>query len=72
MIKIQKDGHSIVCSNASYNTMYKRLGYTIVVEQKEVQPTKKVEKKEEKTLEIPVIEIKAEKEVKTKTTKNKK
>lgn len=41
MIKIEKDGHSIVCSNSTYNTMYKRLGYTIVNENQKAQPVKK-------------------------------
>lgn len=71
MIKIEKDGHSIVCSNSTYNTMYKRLGYTIVNENQKVQPVKKVEPKQEEIVEIPVIETKVEKEVKTKNKRQK-
>lgn len=71
MIKIEKDGHSIVCSNSTYNTMYKRLGYTIVNENQKEQPVKKVEAKQEEIVEIPVIETKVEKEVKTKNKRQK-
>lgn len=71
MIKIEKDGHSIICSNSTYNTMYKRLGYTIVNENQKVQPIKKVEQKQEEIVEIPVIETKVEKEVKTKNKRQK-
>lgn len=71
MIKIEKDGHSIICSNSTYNTMYKRLGYTIVNENQKVQPVKKVEAKQEEAVEIPVIETKVEKEVKTKNKRQK-
>ena len=71
MIKIEKDGHSIVCSNSTYNTMYKRLGYTIVNEKQEEQLVKKIEAKQEEIVEIPVIETKVEKEVKTKNKRQK-
>lgn len=71
MIKIEKDGHSIVCSNSTYNTMYKRLGYTIVNENQKAQPVKKVEQKQEEVVEIPVIETKIEKNAKIKNKKQK-
>ena len=71
MIKIEKDGHSIVCSNSTYNTMYKRLGYTIVNENQKAQPVKKVEQKQEEVVEIPVIETKVEKNTKIRNKKQK-
>lgn len=71
MIKIEKDGHSIICSNSTYNTMYKRLGYTIVNENQKVQPIKKVEQKQEEIVEIPVIETKVERNIKAKNKKQK-
>lgn len=71
MIKIEKDGHSIICSNSTYNTMYKRLGYTIVNENQKVQPVKKNGTKQEEEIEIPVIETKVEKEVKIKNKRQK-
>ena len=71
MIKIEKDGHSIICSNSTYNTMYKRLGYTIVNENQKVQPVEKNETKQEETVEIPVIETKVEKEIKIKNKRQK-
>lgn len=71
MIRIEKDGHSIVCSNSTYNTMYKRLGYTIVNENQKAQPVKKVEQKQEEVVEIPVIETKVEKNTKIRNKKQK-
>lgn len=71
MIKIEKDGHSIVCSNSTYNTMYKRLGYAIVNENQKAQPVKKVEQKQEEVVEIPVIETKVEKNTKIRNKKQK-
>jgi len=71
MIKIEKDGHSMICSNSTYNTMYKRLGYTIVNENQKVQPVKKVEQKQEEIIEIPVIETKVEKNTRARNKKQK-
>lgn len=69
MITIIKDNSKIKCSQNTYETMYKRLGYTILEE------PKKIEKKEEpkKEIEQPkeVITKKA-KEGKTTKGKNKK
>ena len=71
MIKIEKDGHFIICSNNSYDTMYKRLGYKIVGENK-TKEIKQQEKQKTEINEIPVIEMKQEKNNKDKNTKNKK
>ena len=74
MVKIQKEGHTIICSNETYNTMYKRLGYTIVNEAKEkkVEMPKTEKKLEDEITDIPVVEIKTEKVLKSKIGKNKK
>ena len=58
MIKIQKGGHTIICSNETYNTMYKRLGYEEVNDKKEKKvEIPKVEKKlEDEITDIPVVE----------------
>ena len=60
MIKIEKDGHFIICSNNSYDTMYKRLGYKIVGENK-TKEIKQQEKQKVEIDEIPVIEMKENK-----------
>lgn len=76
MIKIQKEGHTIICSDATYNTMYKRLGYEVVNEAKEKKvEVPKVEKKlEDEITDIPVVETEVvEKSAsKSKIGKNKK
>ena len=42
MITIIKDGEKIRCSQNTYDTMYKRLGYDIVVEKSEEKKNTKV------------------------------
>ena len=56
MITIVKEGHTIKCSNNTYKSMYKRLGYEIVENSKVEQP-KIVEKTKEIIVEdeIPVV-----------------
>lgn len=52
-MKIQRDGNIIECSKNTFETMFKRLGYEIVVEKKEktieesvvVEEVKKTKKK---------------------------
>ena len=76
MIKIQKEGHTMMCSNETYNTMYKRLGYEIVKQSKEIKvEMPKIEKKlEDEITDIPVVEIEVEQKTtsKSKIGKNKK
>jgi hypothetical protein len=66
MIKIVKDNHFVVCSQNSFDTMYKRLGYTVVNENQKPKDTqaKQIKIEEIKKNEIPVIEIKNEKTTK--------
>ena len=76
MIKISKEGHTIICSNGAYQSMYKRLGYEIVNDTKvqKVQETKEVKVKlEDEITDIPVVEVEVEKPTtKSKIGKNKK
>ena len=73
MITIIKDGETIRCSENTYKTMFKRLGYEIAKpKETKVEITKVDTRKEETIEEIPVIEIKKEKNVsKSKVGKNK-
>lgn len=68
MITITKDGNNITCSKNTFETIYKRMGYELVIPSKPTakveKPIEKVVKKvEEKVEEIPVVEMKSEKKV---------
>lgn len=66
MITIVKDGEKIRCSQNTYDTMYKRLGYEILVENKKA----KVEKQESSPLEeVELIMPKETEEKKTTRTR---
>ena len=64
MITIVKDGVKILCSKNTYESMYKRLGYEVLGEQKP-----KVEFKKEEIKEEPKEEIKKADEKKIKGKK---
>ena len=55
MITIIKEGNKIVCSNDTYETMYKRLGYEILAENKktEVKKTEGLEDTKNEKIVIP-------------------
>ncbi len=59
MVKIIKDGETILCSKSTYESMYKRLGYEIEKPNEVVKPKVEVSKKEtiEEVEEIPVVEV---------------
>ena len=66
MITIIKDGNKIRCSQNTYDTMYKRLGYEIFVEKIKVeQPKEEIKKTIEKII-VPE-EIIKEKSTKSRT-----
>lgn len=54
MITIIKEGNKIVCSNGTYETMYKRLGYEILEENKKTE-VKKVENLEDTKKEKVIV-----------------
>lgn len=71
MITIVKDGNKMKCSQNTYDTMYKRLGYEILQETPKVEIKKEVHKEEPKEIKKEEI-IKKTKEQKNTKNKNKK
>ena len=66
MITIIKEGNKIVCSNGTYETMYKRLGYKILEENKKTEVKNLEDTKKEK---IVIPEITKEKGTRGRTKK---
>lgn len=62
MITIKKDENVITCSKNTFETIYKRMGYKVIMPSKTTAKVEKpIEKVVEKVEEIPVVEIKSEK-----------
>ena len=69
MITIIKEGNKIVCSNSTYETMYKRLGYEILEGNKKTEVKKTEGLEENKNEKIVIPEMTKEKGTKGKTKK---